>query len=174
MYPRIARGVYAYLDYGYSQSSLFPRNRAGAELYFNPGKGLEFSAGGRYLHFDSDVWIYTASAGKYLGNYFVDFRPFVTPGKAGTSISGSVLVRRYFSDGEKYIGFSVGGGASPNDVANSIDLERLNSFSLRSTGNFPINRRVAWGWSAGWSTEKLPSNSSRNRFAAGTGFSFRF
>jgi YaiO family outer membrane protein len=174
MYPRIARGVYAYVDYGYSQSSLFPRNRAGAELYFNPGKGLEFSIGGRYLHFSSDVWIYTASIGKYHGNYFFDFRPYITPGKTGTSVSGSVLVRRYYGDGQKYIGFTAGAGASPNDVLNSIDLQRLNSFTVGSTSNFPIGPHVAWGWNAGWSTEKLPSTSNRNRFSAGTGFSFRF
>jgi YaiO family outer membrane protein len=174
MYPRIARGVYGYVDYGYSAGPLFPRNRAGAELYFNPGKGLEFSIGGRYLHFSSDVWIYTASMGKYVGNYFFDFRPFVTPGNAGTSVSGSVLVRRYFGDRQKYIGFTAGTGASPNDVLNTIDLQRLNSLTLRSSSNFPISQHVAWGWSVGWSTEKLPSTANRNRFSAGTGFSFRF
>jgi YaiO family outer membrane protein len=174
MYPRIVKGVYAYVDYGYSQSPLFPRNRAGAELYFNPGKGVEFSIGGRFLHFSSDVWIYTASIGKYHGNYFFDFRPYITPGRTGTSASGSVLVRRYFGDAQKYIGFTAGTGSAPSDVLNTIDLQRLNSFTIGSTGNFPIGPRLAWGWNAGWSTEKLPSTSSRNRFAAGTGFSFRF
>ena len=174
MYPLIAKGVYAYVDYAYSRSPLYPRNRAGAELYFNPGKGLEFSIGGRYLHFSSDVWIYTASIGKYHGNYFFDFRPLITPGKTKTSVSGSLLVRRYYGDGQKYIGFTAGAGSTPNDALNTIDLERLNSFTIRSTSNFPIGPNLAWGWSAGWSTEKLPSKSNRNRFAAGIGFSFRF
>ncbi len=37
-YPGIRKGLYAYVNYGYSPESIFPRHRAGLELFSNPGQ----------------------------------------------------------------------------------------------------------------------------------------
>jgi YaiO family outer membrane protein len=173
-YPTIRRGVYAYVNYGYSTGSIFPRHRAGFEFYSNPGHGLEFSGGFRYLHFSDDVWIYTGSAGKYFGNYFVSFRPYFTPGTSGTSASGTVMLRRYYSDSDSYIGISAGAGSAPDDALSSADLDRLNSWKLSGFGSLPIRRGLYWSFGAGWDSEQFPFDRTRNRFSLSTGLTTRF
>lgn len=173
-YPGLARGLHAYLNYGYSAGSIFPRHRVGTEIFSNPGKGLEFSAGFRYLRFSDDVWIYTGSAGKYFGNYFASFRPYITPGTTGTSVSGSFMLRRYYSDSDSYIGFSTGAGSAPDDALDRLDLERLNSYKFTGFGSLPVRNGLYFSFSAGWSSEQLPSDRKRNRLTLSTGVTKRF
>ena len=115
VYPKIKKGIYAYLNYGYSQSAIFPKNRFGAELYFSLPKALETSIGIRYLHFSSsETIIYTGSFGLYKGNYYVSFRPYITPistGQVGFSVAADV--RKYLKNARNYLGVVVGLGSSP-------------------------------------------------------------
>src|SRR5262245_8750596 len=61
-YPRIRNGTYAYLNAGYSSSSIFPEFRGGAEIYQALPRSYEASFGVRYLRFSgSGVTIYTGS-----------------------------------------------------------------------------------------------------------------
>lgn len=125
LYPRIVNGVYAYLNYGFSPSDLFPQHRIGAELYTKLPRSFEASAGLRYLYFDSDtkIAIFTGSIGWYVKDYWLSIRPYITPDKiTGTSVSASLTVRRYFSEAETYVGLSAGLGFSP-------DLRRIQSGS---------------------------------------------
>jgi YaiO family outer membrane protein len=118
LYPRIADGVYGYLNYGYSPSDLFPEHRVGAEVFSGLPASLEVSAGIRYLYFSpiTKVVIYTGSIGWYVKSYWLSFRPYITPDEeTGTSFSGTLFVRRYFEDRDNYIGISAGGGFSPDE-----------------------------------------------------------
>lgn len=116
-YPKIAENSYLYVNYGFSDSYLFPKNRLGLELYHNFPKAFEGSIGLRLLFFDpTPVDIYTATIGKYIGNYWISARTFITPDKEeGTSFSGLLQMRRYFSDPEDYLGLRLGYGVSPDD-----------------------------------------------------------
>jgi YaiO family outer membrane protein len=127
-YPSFTENSYFYVNYGYSQNTLFPKHRFGFEWYHNFPKAYEGSIGMRLLGFESSyVDIYTATIGKYFGNYWLSLRSFVTPGNEGTSVSGSVTLRRYFSDPEDYLGLRLGYGISPDDNRNLIDSgEKLN------------------------------------------------
>lgn len=69
-YPRIARGLYAYVSAGYSNTSLFPKWRYGAELYKNLPKSFEASLGFRSLQYTETTIIYTGSVGWYTGNAY--------------------------------------------------------------------------------------------------------
>jgi YaiO family outer membrane protein len=132
-YPKIGENNYAYVNYGYSQNSLFPKNRFGAELYHNFPRAFEGSIGMRYLSFsESKVDIYTATFGKYVGNYWLSFRTYVTPDSDGTSVSGSLTARRYFADAENYIGIRAGYGISPDDNRNPLVSEKLLTVKTRS------------------------------------------
>ena len=118
LYPKIANGVYAYLNYGYSESELFPTHRVGAEIFSRLGKKAEISAGIRHLSFDADskATIITGTIGYYAGNYWISLRPFVTPDdKAGTTVSGTLQARRYFQDRDNYVGINLGGGFTPDE-----------------------------------------------------------
>jgi len=114
-YPKISNTFYAYTNYGYSNSRIFPNHRAGAELYANLPKALEVSAGMRYLDFvTSQAIIYTGSVGLYKGNYYFSLRPYITPRTDGPiGFSGSLLARKYFQDRENYFGINLIMGYSP-------------------------------------------------------------
>jgi YaiO family outer membrane protein len=125
LYPKIVSGVYAYLNYGYSSTDLFPKHRVGAEIFSKLPKSFEASAGVRYLYFDSEtkVAIYTGSIGWYFKDYWISLRPYITPDKqSGTSVSASLTLRRYLEGADTYVGFSAGLGFSP-------DLRRIQSSS---------------------------------------------
>jgi YaiO family outer membrane protein len=117
LYPRLADGVYAYLNYGYSLNLLFPKHRAGAEIYTKLPSSYEGSVGFRYLYFSptSNVTIYTGSLGLYFGSYWVSFRPYFIPNDAGASKSASLTFRRYLSDAENYFSLRAGAGFSADE-----------------------------------------------------------
>jgi YaiO family outer membrane protein len=169
-YPKISENNYGYVNYGFSQSSVFPDHRIGLEWYHNFPKAYEGSIGMRTLFFSSsDVTIYTATIGKYIGNYWLSLRSFVTPGSDGTSVSGYLLVRRYFSDPENYFGLRLGYGVSPDENQNLIDenlKSRLNlkSMSVKLEFNHIINRVWIVNPSAGWTSEELPTGTTPNYY----------
>ena len=161
-YPKFTENSYVYFNYGFSNNSLFPRNRYGLEWYQNLPKAFEASLGMRLLQFsDSYVDIYTATIGKYMGNYWLSLRSYVTPDTTGTSVSGSLQVRRYFSDPENYLGFKMGYGVSPDenrDLLNSAQRLNLKKGSVRLDYNHIFNRRFIVNVGAEWGTEEiLPS-----------------
>lgn len=156
-YPKISENNYGYLNYGFSKSSVFPENRVGAEWYHNFPKAFEGSIGLRTLFFNSsDVTIYTATLGKYISNYWLSLRSFVTPGSDGTSVSGFLQMRRYFSDPENYFGLRLGYGVTPDENQNLVNPDsssrlKLKTRSLRLEFNhifrhvWIINPFVVWG-----------------------------
>jgi YaiO family outer membrane protein len=140
LYPKFTNGVYAYLNYGYSSSPLFPAHRLGAEVYSKLPRGAEASLGVRYLKFEggNNVAIYTASASLYYKNYLFSFRPFLAPSVSGNSFFSVVNARRYLNDGENYLGVSGGFGFSPDEA-------RLQSArGLSSDAVFRLRAQKVW------------------------------
>lgn len=115
LYPIFSKRLYAYLNYGYSNSTIYPRHKVGGDLYVNLPGAFEFSAGGRYIVFETqDVSVITNSLGHYRGNYYFSLRSYITPRPDGlTQFSGNLLVRKYLRDAENYFGLNVGMGYSP-------------------------------------------------------------
>ncbi len=115
LYPRLSESMYAYVNYGYSQSDIYPEHRVGADLYLNLPGGVETSLGARYLSFtDSDVTIITGSAGFYKGNYYFSLRPYLTPRMNNTlGVSGVITARRYLRDARNFLGVNAGMGFMP-------------------------------------------------------------
>ncbi len=160
-YPKISENNYVYLNYGFSKSSGFPDNRFGIELYHNFPKSFEGSIGMRQLYFSSsNVSIFTATLGKYVSNYWISLRSYVTPGSDGTSVSGQLQARRYFSDPENYIGLRLGYGVSPDDNQNLVDINAksrltLKTRSIRMEYNHIISRIWILNGGATWGNEEL-------------------
>lgn len=113
-YPKLSKMFYGYLNYGFSNAAIFPKHRAGAEVYANYPKNMELSLGMRYMDFKSiKATIMTASVGLYKGNYFFSARPYITSISSNKlGFSGTVLARKYLRDGENYIGVTAGVGYS--------------------------------------------------------------
>ncbi len=114
-YPKFSKRFYAYLNYGYSNASIYPNHKVGGDLYANLPGAIEFSAGMRYISFDTkDVAVITNSLGHYRGNYYFSLRSYITPQANNlTRISGNLLVRKYLRDAENFFGINVGMGYSP-------------------------------------------------------------
>jgi YaiO family outer membrane protein len=130
-YPSIGKKMYLYVNYGFSNTALFPNHRVGLELYRSMKHGFELSVGGRYMNFTgSEVFIYTGSVTKYLGNYAFIVRPFITPSPETKSFSRSAIfnVRKYTTDENNYVGLVGGLGFSPDQRA------FLTNFGLDSNG----------------------------------------
>jgi len=114
-YPKFSKMFYGYLNYGYSNSPIYPNHRVGAELHANWPKSMELSLGMRHLSFtNSSVNILTGSVGLYKGNYYYSLRPYLAPSSTGQmGLSASLLARRYFRNGENYLGVTAVMGYSP-------------------------------------------------------------
>lgn len=135
LYPKIAGTVYGYLNYGYSESILFPQHRFGAEVYSGFLQSFEASLGLRHLMFSRNVTIYTGSLAWYHKSMWWSFRPFVTLDKqTGTLFSGTFKVRRYFGNPNNYLELNGGLGFSPDirTIQTSNGLSEDEIFALRA------------------------------------------
>ncbi|MBB1285310.1 YaiO family outer membrane beta-barrel protein [Flavisolibacter sp. BT320] len=152
IYPKLGRNIYAYLNAGFSDGSLFSRQRYGAEIFASLPRSFEASAGLRHLSFgpESKVTIYTGSVGYYTGNYWLSLRPYITPGDAATSVSASATIRRYFSNPEHYFSVRIGAGFSPELLNTQTtsgfgtkDFYTLRSQSVAIGYQYPLSRKWA-------------------------------
>lgn len=132
-YPSITNGMYGYLNVGYSNSSIFPGFRCGAQVYKSLPRGFEASVGFRSLKFGENYTnIYTGSVGKYFGNSFVFVVPYLIPSEEGLSKSATFTYRKYGANEEQFFGVAVGLGFSPE--VNRFGLDAINQpiVSLKS------------------------------------------
>lgn len=134
-YPHISPTFYAYLNAGISgTNSVFPEYRAGASLYANLPWSMEAEAGFRYLRFSSDVWIYTASLGKYYKNFWFNFRTYLVPGNEDISQSYNLTVRYYTGGTDDYFYLLAGTGISPDARADAALLGIGNKLKAQKLG----------------------------------------
>ena len=161
LYPKIAKGLYGYVNIGLSNSFLFPGVRFGAELYKSLPKSFEVSLGIRTLKYSTTTNIYTGSLSWYTGNSYLALRPYFTPNETGISKSGTVTYRKYRSDADNYLGVSISVGFLPEinqfninqDAAKLVELQaqRIN-FSYFFTSS---NKQHAWGTQFGVSHQEI-------------------
>jgi YaiO family outer membrane protein len=162
LYPKIAKGTYAYLNFGVSGSSLFPDYRYGAEIFKSLPRSFEVSLGLRGLQYDTTTMIYTGSVTWYNGNNYWSFRPYFTPGDNGTSSSGTLTYRKYRSDADNYFGINAGLGISPElnqnyFLANDDRIVNLKSQKLNVAYYFSTNNKQnAWGAQLGIIHQEIP------------------
>lgn len=174
-YPHLGEGTYAYLNAGYSSAGIFPASRFGAELYHNFPKGIEASLGMRHLHFKStNVNIYTASLGKYWGDWLFTLRANTTPGSAGASRSGSFAARRYFGDADTYVGLSVGTGLSPDQPNPDAEILQLRSRKASLSGQTRMGRRLMLSAGFGWERQEVNTTTDRTQLTFSAGIDVKF
>ncbi len=174
-YPRLRKKTYAYLNVGVSSTDLFPELRYGAEIYHNFPHGYETSIGFRQLEFDtSDVTIYTGTLAKYVGNYWISWRPNYVSKDDGSSYSNGLSVRRYFGGRYEYAEVSVGGGTSNEDgVVTDFD-DRLDSFRARAELRRRITPQVIVKGQVGYRDQDFEFDRKRQSFVFGLGIERHF
>ena len=183
-YPAIAKGIYMYLNMGISNKKNFPYSRFSMEPYFKLPASFEFSVGFRYMNFDdtriaafdsNKVMIYTGTIGKYYGNYWFSFRPYLTPGKDEWSKSVNLTVRRYFADADSYLSFIVGSGFSPDEQQYAFNpgyYLKSNKIALEYQQKFAS--RIFLNCGVGFAREEIRVGTKRNRFSIDLGISYLF
>jgi len=177
-YPSIAKGLYAYVSGGYSQSSIYPDYRFGFSLYKSLPWALELEAGMRYLDFKtSQTDIYTVSLTKYLGSYLFTARTYLVPSSGNTSKSLNLVVRRYFGTAESYLSLNAGYGSAPTEIddpsSNNVAIVALDSWSISVDGQYPLSETWFIGGNVGFDSSEYP-NFTRERFSAKVNISYRF
>jgi YaiO family outer membrane protein len=154
-YPRIVSGLYAYLNFGVSNSFLYPDIRYGAELHKSLPISLEASLGFRALKYSTTTNIYTGSIGWYSGNSYWSFRLYLTPGEPKASKSGILTYRKYRSDANNYLSIEAGMGFSPDIYrfdfeGNENSIINLKSQKLNIGYYFTSkNNKNSWGFQTG-------------------------
>ncbi len=119
-YPPLGPGRYLYLNAGYSPDDhIFPKYRAGLELFQRLPADWEISAGLRMLRFaETDLLILTGSISKYYGKYYFSFRPYFTLASDMPGAQSYFLtLRRYFTSPDHHLSLILGTGFSADEDA---------------------------------------------------------
>jgi len=171
-YPYLRKGTYFYLNAGYSEATVFPRYRIGGEIYQNLPNAFEFSVGIRYLDFTSTrITLYTGTLGKYIRNYWISIRPFISKKSSGYSRSAILLIRYYLSNVDNYLTFELSAGSSPVEIVSLQEFERLNTYRFVLELQKAINPYTFIRLRLGYQKEEYQVNKWGNIFI--TQFAFR-
>lgn len=149
-YPSISKGLYSYVNIGYSNSPIFPSFRYGFQIYKSLPKSFEASVGFRSLKFgDRYTNIFTGSVGKYVGNSFIFVVPYLIPSNEGLSKSVTMTYRKYRATANQFFSISTGFGFSPEINRFGFDsvfqpivdlksqkLDISNTFKIKNNRNF--------------------------------------
>jgi YaiO family outer membrane protein len=175
-YPRIRKGTYAYLNAGYSEATIFPEWRFGAQIYQSLPNKWEASVGVRRLLFEnSNVTLYTGSIAKYRGNYYFALQPYFKETETGDlSTSAQLMVRRYYRSADDYLTFRAGYGESPEVDIFLDQRTTTTSWSAKIQGRKRLNRALLIDGSAGYRDQEIRPGLRRESFTLGASIIRRF
>lgn len=167
-YPLLGKGYYGYLNYGISDGELFPKHRAGLELFKTFPRGLELSLGARYLYFNeyNDVWVYTGSVSKYVQSWWFSFRPYISVINEEWFQSYFVFARKY-STQYNYVGGMLGYGISPDLLPNTggiYEIYNLNSYQIRFDVQHRLGNHFLLRSLTGYGYDQYTQDKYRHRF----------
>lgn len=165
-YVLFSRKTYLYLNTGFAEGKVFPKGRAGLELYLVLPNNIELSLGYRYLYFSPNkVNIYTGSIGYYFGDYWISFRPFfVNESDEKTKSTFTFIGRRYFVDSENYLTVRAGFGSYPVSANTQADFFRNDSKFFGVDYQFYIFDKTTILLGFLYENEELNINRSRSRY----------
>lgn len=164
-YPRLGEGRYAYVGLAWSDSGIFPRTSTGLEVFQSLPASFEGSLGLRRLAFSgAPVVLYTGSLGRYHGNSLTTLRVYVTPGKAGTSLSGSLSSRWYLEDADSYVSATVGTGLSMDEITQATETQVQALHASKASLGFQKKLKRSWILSAGvgWDRQEIRAQVHRS------------
>lgn len=178
-YPVFSEKLYAMLNFGYSDGSLFPELRGSASIFINFLKKFEAEAGARLLHFSEKNHL-TGIAGltMYQGKFYLNLRAFIGPEKNDNLIQNYQFnLRYYFRDIDNYLFMRLGTGISPDE--RSIFTQVQENPQLEAYyGNMGFNKKLGNSHiiqlSAGYLFEDINTDRTGNQLIGNIGYRFRF
>ncbi|KVV15125.1 YaiO family outer membrane beta-barrel protein [Flavobacterium sp. TAB 87] len=177
-YPKLSKIFYMYVGAGYSNDvGIFPKYRTGASLNANLPRSFEAEIGYRHLYFSENLFLYTASVGKYYKNYWFNLRTYITPDSKNISQSYTGTVRYYTKGADDYFAFQIGTGISPEDYRSNL-LEnytyKLKTFKMGAEYNFSIKKVNIFSVGAMYFNQEYQPQKKGNQYDLSLGYSRRF
>lgn len=177
-YPRISKTFYLYVGAGYSEDvGIFPKYRTGVSLFANLPKSFEGELGYRQLYFSDNIWMYTASVGKYYKNYWFNVRTYLTPDHKNISHSYTGTVRYYTKGSNDYFGIQIGSGISPEESTNNLlanENFKLKTFKAGCEYTFSVQKFNIVTLSFLYSNQEYRLNQKGNQFDFSVGYTRNF
>jgi len=177
-YPRISKTFYLYVGAGYSENvGIFPKYRTGVSLFANLPKSFEGELGYRQLYFSDNIWMYTASVGKYYKNYWFNLRTYLTPDNKNISHSYTGTVRYYTKGANDYFGIQVGSGISPEESTNNLlanENFKLKTFKVGCEYTFSVKKLNIFTLTFLYSNQEYRINQKGNQFDLSIGYTRNF
>lgn len=177
-YPRISKTFYLYVGAGYSEDvGIFPKYRTGVSLFANLPKSFEGELGYRQLYFSDNIWMYTASVGKYYKNYWFNVRTYLTPDHKNISHSYTGTVRYYTKGANDYFGIQVGSGISPEESTNNLlanENFKLKTFKAGCEYTFSVKKLNIFTLTFLYSNQEYRINQKGNQFDFSIGYTRNF
>lgn len=176
-YPRLSKTFYLYVGAGYSDDvGLFPKYRTGVSLNANLPHSFEAEIGYRQLYFTNNIWLYTASVGKYFKNFWFNLRTYISPDNKNISHSYTGTVRYYTKSSHDYFAFQIGTGISPEENRNNLlenETFKLKTFKVGAEYNFSVYRNFFSVGTMYYNQEYLP-NVKGSQFDVTLGYTRKF
>ena len=173
-YPRLSKIFYLYVAAGYSNNvGIFPKYRTGVSLYANLPHSFEGEVGYRQLYFTDNIWMYTASIGKYYQNFWLNLKTYLTPSHQNISQSYAGTARYYTKGANDYVGFMIGTGLSPEENRNNllqISNYKLKTFKVGAEYNFSINRTHLFSLSSTYYNQEFRLGEKGNQIDVTLGY----
>lgn len=175
-YPKISRRVYAYLGGSYSNNNpVFQRYTTGATVYVAINNGWEVEGGYRQLNFDENIWVGTGGVSKYLGNWLVNIRSFISIDAPADNQSYFFTAKRFFSDPKEMIWVQLGNGVSPDEKRNvQLTTANLTSRRLNAGGKFFVWKNTLAQLTAGYSRDEYKEKTFGNQWNGSAGLAVQF
>jgi YaiO family outer membrane protein len=176
-YPRLSKTFYMYVGAAYSNDvGLFPKYRTGVSLNANLPHSFEAEIGYRQLYFSNNIWMYTASVGKYYKNFWFNLRTYLTPDNKNISHSYTGTVRYYTKSAQDYVAFQIGTGISPEENRNNLlenETFKLKTFKIGAEYNFAIKTNAFSVGTMYYNQEYRP-NEKGSQFDITVGYTKKF
>lgn len=181
-YPKIDQFNSMFVNYAWSPDAVFPRHRAGLEYYRGFRNKMEFSLGYRYLNFNGDTYnknihILTGSLSKYIGKFWLSFRPYVVLNDTVTSSTWLLSGRYFLPKEESYIGLTISTGVSPDNpyfYTGGQSVPNLSSWRIEPEWKQKISSWLLFELQVGYENAEYQNNLRRDQFSARTSISFLF
>lgn len=178
-YPRLSKTFYAYLNGGYSSSSVFPAYRAGVSLFAALPAAFEAEAGFRMLNFGDPTWIYIGSLSKYYRSFLFTLRSMLTPVNSSVSHAMQFNTRFYIGSADDYLSLGLATGLSPDNPRNNALFNngqnyKLNSNSISAAFQRSIKMVNIVVLRASFANQEYQQNVHGNQFELGAGYIRRF
>lgn len=123
-YIVMSKKLSLYASYAYSESTLLSKHLAILEGTFSVANGWNLTGGSKMYYWTKPIFSYTLGLEKYIGNFWITLKPYLTYMHSNCYGSVNMGVRRYFRDPMNFIHVAFFDGHSA-EILPHLDSEYL-------------------------------------------------